>query len=217
MELIGYRIWRFSCEGRLFSAGLVGNEWFAGKNEAICILPEYPLSSGKIRGYGKHLAPDAGCKCGFYSFKNLRDAVAEWLRSPDRTLIGKVLLWGKVIEHSKGYRSQFAYVDEIFKVALCPCCFKMAEFVSVSTVFCSCHLPKFGKSTSIDKFWQRLGEKFKVVPPPENLRVISSNIIKPKKILYRKGEQMRQCKYCGALFHTPIKLVKCPFCGKALV
>jgi hypothetical protein len=51
-------------------------------------------------------APHLECTCGIYAGGNL-----EYLRKPgyERSLInGRVLLWGTVVEHRRGWRAQYA-------------------------------------------------------------------------------------------------------------
>lgn len=63
--------------------------------------------------------PGENCRCGFYSAKNLdhlKDMGYE-RRGVNRntiTVVGRIANWGKVIEGSQGWRSQYAYPIEIF-------------------------------------------------------------------------------------------------------
>ncbi|GEM_PF-1393158 len=59
--------------------------------------------------------PHATCTCGYYAVKRLATALA-WARarpqqfpSAEALVIGRVSLWGHVIEHEDGYRAQRAY------------------------------------------------------------------------------------------------------------
>jgi hypothetical protein len=53
-----------------------------------------------------HRSPEPGCTCGIHAIKD----PARLARS-GRTAaaVGRVAMWGRVIEHSKGYRAEFAY------------------------------------------------------------------------------------------------------------
>ena len=58
-----------------------------------------------------HDAPHLKCTCGIYASKSL-----EHLRRPgyQRSLIyGQVLLWGTMVEHQRGWRSQYAYPQSL--------------------------------------------------------------------------------------------------------
>ena len=54
--------------------------------------------------------PNEACSCGIYGAKSLDELVNEYkLSIGDHTILGKVALWGKIIEHERGYRAEFAY------------------------------------------------------------------------------------------------------------
>ncbi len=55
-----------------------------------------------------HEAPNYGCKCGFYAMKRVRDI------PNGGNVYGRVALWGRIIEHEGGYRSQYAYPQVFF-------------------------------------------------------------------------------------------------------
>ena len=111
--ILGWRIWHvISGRGgpRLCSwAQFV--DWPAGERmEAGC--------RGRL-GLGwrnDHEAPDRGHKCGIYALRD-RLEVARMLREleqgapwkPRPAAIGRVSLWGRVIENTGGWRAQFAY------------------------------------------------------------------------------------------------------------
>lgn len=51
-----------------------------------------------------HDVPDEGCTCGVYAHKDRRFILDHY----DRTVIGVVALWGKVIDAENGYRARYA-------------------------------------------------------------------------------------------------------------
>lgn len=74
--------------------------------------------------------PDRTCECGIYALKNLDDAkkyydglsrTPRFFRTPTGLvenafpahpiITGRLALWGKVIEHERGYRAQYAYPE----------------------------------------------------------------------------------------------------------
>jgi hypothetical protein len=63
-----------------------------------------------------HEAPHAECGCGYWAFSE-RDKLNEalpaiWVWGSRPSLVtGEVLLWGRIIEHTHGYRAQFARPD----------------------------------------------------------------------------------------------------------
>lgn len=67
-------------------------------------------------------APVRLCNCGFHAYKTLEQAEARvrtdhmpssWGSRPARRAWGAVALWGTLIEHTEGYRAQFAYPWEV--------------------------------------------------------------------------------------------------------
>lgn len=55
----------------------------------------------------RHSAPSKGCSCGIYAHST-EDRVKEYVAN-DNWAWGEVSLWGQVIQHTQGYRAQFAY------------------------------------------------------------------------------------------------------------
>lgn len=77
---------------------------------ALCDAPHTSLRS----------APDESCTCGIYGRRawgnDLQEAVIYAMQSPNwkrRIVIGKVALWGKVIEGRTGYRGELGYPIEL--------------------------------------------------------------------------------------------------------
>jgi hypothetical protein len=57
-----------------------------------------------------HRSPEPGCTCGVHAIKD----PARLARS-GRTaaVVGRVAMWGRVIEHTKGYRAEYAYPSRL--------------------------------------------------------------------------------------------------------
>jgi hypothetical protein len=115
-----------------FNHGQIRQEWLGGERlVASCACED---EQGNL--LNDHEAPDPGCRCGIYGLKE-----AEWLeqpllylladelrdfsrlftgryrfREPQQTWVvaGSVLLWGKVIEGTFGYRAQYAYPERLW-------------------------------------------------------------------------------------------------------
>lgn len=71
------------------------------------------------RGKPKHEVPDEHCRCGLYAAKNRDHLLGMHYPSYDAetglwTVIGKVALWGKVIEGSQGWRAGKGYPQELY-------------------------------------------------------------------------------------------------------
>lgn len=63
--------------------------------------------------------PGEHCSCGFYSAKNLDHlrSMAYHSYDPQRgtvSVVGRLACWGKVIEGTQGWRSEFAYPVELY-------------------------------------------------------------------------------------------------------
>jgi len=109
--IIAYRAWRCDAAGL---KSVCGEPWNPGQPLATrCRV----YSAGTIVGraeaaHDAHDAPQANCTCGVYAAKSL-----EHLRNTgyDRFGIhGEVYLWGKVVEHERGWRAQLAYPKNLF-------------------------------------------------------------------------------------------------------
>lgn len=61
-----------------------------------------------------HRAPQVACKCGYWSFKKPVDLVTNFFGQYTTNVFGKVSIWGRVIEGSIGYRSEYAYPIEVW-------------------------------------------------------------------------------------------------------
>lgn len=90
-DLITYRCWNINRHGLLTSVYMSSIVW----------IPHEPLE-----------APDINdTSTGIHSFKSLSDAY-----SYPAEVVGSIQIWGEVIEHEKGFRSQFAKVNSIISV-----------------------------------------------------------------------------------------------------
>jgi hypothetical protein len=56
-----------------------------------------------------HEAPQYDCQCGFYATKEPDEHWATYSAA-----YGKVALWGRIVEHERGYRAQYAYPLELW-------------------------------------------------------------------------------------------------------
>jgi hypothetical protein len=96
-EIIAYRAWR-----------VIGPGWFRNGDD-------YHLHSVHMRDYVWH--PDQPA-CGdvrthgIYSFRNVIRSKDDYGYGPGDgpLLFGKVKIWGEVVEHEVGYRSEFAKI-----------------------------------------------------------------------------------------------------------
>ncbi|HEX6132193.1 MAG TPA: hypothetical protein VF044_10705 [Actinomycetota bacterium] len=100
--LIGWRVWQLA-ERR-------GRPMLAPATASDDLWPALrPFRAGcraTVRRH--HRAPDPACACGIYASDSLVSFLAAgW--TPDVSVIGQVSLWGRVVEHTSGWRAAFAY------------------------------------------------------------------------------------------------------------
>jgi hypothetical protein len=67
-----------------------------------------------------HQAPNPGCTCGIYAARSLQALDRPRPAWPPPTVVGTVSLWGRVIEHERGWRAAHAYPARLLLV--CPMC-----------------------------------------------------------------------------------------------
>jgi hypothetical protein len=70
-----------------------------------------------MRGHTTHRAPHPACGCGWYGLK-MAARLLPWIHLHQRMgtlpclrriVIGRVALWGRLIEHAEGFRAELAY------------------------------------------------------------------------------------------------------------
>jgi hypothetical protein len=92
--IVGYRThWIFTFPNYLTSGNLVYEP--RKRAEAICQIDP------------THAAPVENCTCGIYAYK--REEFEKQRELWHGQVFGEIYLWGKVVEHKKGYRAQYAY------------------------------------------------------------------------------------------------------------
>jgi hypothetical protein len=108
----GWRCWFvLPHEGLLRPIYRRGLAWPPGRaQEAIC--PDEP-----------HEAPADGCKCGLYAVCHpMLLGEIHWDTAPPKNIpklpgvlvVGQVAQWGKVIQHERGWRAQYAYPTHLY-------------------------------------------------------------------------------------------------------
>jgi hypothetical protein len=105
-EIIGWRFWKL-CNGFLHSL-FASYTWRPG---------EFERSSSKQCGFG-NLRFQALTNPGYHAFRDKEQAEREAIKhacwSP--SVIGSVAMWGEVIEHQHGWRSEYAAVRSITEI-----------------------------------------------------------------------------------------------------
>jgi hypothetical protein len=91
-----YRAWVWTGDGL---AALTGRStWRPGQNTARC---------GQN---ARHRVPHRSCGCGFWAFKRPDDVVRFALGGLGPIVVGQVWLWGRVVEHTEGWRAEHARI-----------------------------------------------------------------------------------------------------------
>lgn len=108
--ITGWRLWQVIPSGQQHSLTAWSTRrlvWPARRRyESSCLL-------GGALGHG---APDVSCRCGLYAFATrelAEQALATEMR-PTAIALGRVSLWGHVVQHARGWRAQYAYPYDLW-------------------------------------------------------------------------------------------------------
>ena len=118
--ITGWRVWDLSDSSAggplLHPVGSGVDIWPPGQPvEARCGAS--PLLTWTRR---PHDAPDPTCRCGIHGARSLEEIDRPRPAYPPPTVVGSVSLWGRVIEHERGWRAAFGYPSRLRLVcAMC--------------------------------------------------------------------------------------------------
>lgn len=102
--LAGWRKYGVTGGGKVLTSAGVDAPWTQSDlGEAFC-------RNG--RGH-EHACPDATCSCGFYCYKTREDAEAH----AQGVVLARVEVWGRIVEHRRGYRAAHMRILELFMLA----------------------------------------------------------------------------------------------------
>ncbi len=107
----GWRKFALMENGRILtSAGHTSHVWpVADLGEAFCARGVSAYDVARDR-YVTHDAPQLGCTCGFYCYKTCEDAQTH----AQGSILAKVEIWGRLAEHTRGYRAQHMRIVELY-------------------------------------------------------------------------------------------------------
>lgn len=120
IPVVAWRYWRMGTGDGLLRS-LTGRQvqWEPGQAlRARCRFDDIDRSDWRYRlvsGFSQdpHPAPAEGCTCGLYAARSLEHLRGQMLFGLNRTVVGQVSLWGKVIPGQQGYRAEFAYPERL--------------------------------------------------------------------------------------------------------
>lgn len=116
MTIIGFRRWQV-VDGMLFPTGVpTAGPWGAGRQTAACAQTWNPCdcwscrTTAPDRGHSD-AAPLIGCRCGFYARKMpIAACGCSEPTSPAHGAVGVVRIGGRMVEHERGWRAQYAEI-----------------------------------------------------------------------------------------------------------
>lgn len=106
--ILAFRAWRIDNERELLLSCTCDHVWQPRTRESAHCTVNRTIHCG--------VPPAWNCSCGFYAYKTVRDLTASrYSDSPSGlVVIGRVALWGRVIDHARGYRGMHAYPQILF-------------------------------------------------------------------------------------------------------
>ena len=100
--VVGWRVWRLvRIRGRLALRSLA--------HDAVW-MPDQAMHAtcGRLSSSG-HRSPGDGCTCGLYATSTPEALARASVFNPGTGVVGAIAMWGRVVEHGRGARSEFAY------------------------------------------------------------------------------------------------------------
>ena len=115
--VVGWRVWRIEYRrgGARLTSPMIRTKW-------PCLQPlEARCAAFRSFWPGRrtHDVPDVDCQCGIHaaSLEAFEEEFVVTTRGEKpRLAIGRVALWGRVVEGERGWRGEFAYPDRVFVV-----------------------------------------------------------------------------------------------------
>jgi hypothetical protein len=136
----GWRVWRLvRIRGRLALRSLT--------QDAVW-KPDQAMHATCGRRSSGHRSPGEGCTCGLYATSTPEALARAGVFNPGTGVVGAIAMWGRVVEHGRGARSEFAYPARLRLV--CGSCLaegsggvapvEVVDSGGVLTPFCRKHL-----------------------------------------------------------------------------
>jgi hypothetical protein len=111
--VIGWRTWGLERDGHgrlVLSSPMRSFRW----------EPMVPTRASCPSGTPAHRPPEPRCGCGLYAAARLERLPRLMTGFSGLAVVGSVAMWGTVVEHTVGYRGEFAYPDRL-RLVCAPC------------------------------------------------------------------------------------------------
>ena len=121
--VVGWRVWNLlEVAGEVRLSSLVYSKAWPVRQElsAVCRLGTRVPMSSRQRSLPPHRAPYAQCSCGIHGTRTLEQATvylesgSEGRSSGACRVLGRVLIWGSVVEGERGWRGSRAYPERVY-------------------------------------------------------------------------------------------------------
>lgn len=111
-----WRVWRVvERDGRtLLGSVVMPTLWLPGEPLVATCLVRRRIHD-RLRRRARHPAPVSSCDCGIYAAP--LDGCVDYLRAVfrnERRVVGRVALWGTVVECERGFRASHAYPRRLY-------------------------------------------------------------------------------------------------------
>jgi hypothetical protein len=109
--VLGWRVWRLSRDRDHLRLQALATSELWEPNEAtpaLCFVQDHPG------------APRGACTCGYHAARSVEDLARAGVFRRGVGVLGAVAMWGKVVEHDRGARSEFAYPARL-RLVCSPC------------------------------------------------------------------------------------------------
>src|SRR6266487_1740205 len=120
--VLGWRVWRLTREG--------GELRLQAVSHLSTWMPQEATAAQC--SFTSHRAPLESCTCGYYAASSMENLVTSGVFVRGVGVIGAIAMWGTVIEHARGARSEFAYPARLRLV--CSQCLQAGSIVDPLTV-----------------------------------------------------------------------------------
>lgn len=192
--VIAYRIWKVSPEGRLYTAYRDSGKWpwmkpysaacDGGSNWTLYGVPVYLVGFGESPP-SDHDAPHFDCTCGLYGYKSvkcLEQTFPAFYKG--NCVLGRVALWGRITEHTDGYRAEYGYPQVLYTPA--------TDVATVQFDNGSAVTVKDTLSNQIRTAASKYG--IDTAPLPEEVMAAYSQFVQKKEYAEEKARQLREAQ-----------------------